>query len=788
METLFSLEVIINYVKLNSSAASCLFPCVAFRLLDYPTIAINLLDDYDANDIKTKFQLEASFEHIEKLPCFTELLDKHGRYIFSRGKSCLFRSDLEVLRGHLKSTPMYLMLLDTFFKPFKLIGTALVPMFNLINEIYNDKTINDNDSPNMKMSHGIFEIKNLLGEELGHVSFACRLSSFGASLMPHIETTVTEAFQRKFKSEKKSVEILKKEEIENNEVKDEILVYKLTKQVAKKSDKQNAIVQTVKIDYQDAQIQINENIPETSEKSIEVPNKLPIDKKLETPAIKPANIYTIKHIAEENAFDHYSPPALHYNSINDKSNKIKIDSATVNQQILNKNKYLNQRLQYLSNAAATHLEDEFSDEISNEKIIENEIQLKDYFVENKKNALNKLNLDQMPLLKCLFDEMNLIKNMLENKTEPIEKPVSKNLVSILKPKPKSKPTKIIKRGAVINSVNRLSAQPMRQINKKIEIKSNNPYDEIPVGPKKEPKQTKKAPLQYGTTNTHRMRVLANNPKSMNEIDQKHEALMSQIKENISELSLTVKSQSFNESNNLEKVLFESTVGSNMSGLMTTTTTAPMKTTMNKTMNLSLLNKVDLDSTNDNTINKTRNEMKSNNDYTNIQPTKVVQFGNTYVLNTSFGPNSEESGGKMSQLNSASEASLQAKSNNEESTKEDNSYFNRNIFLENNPYNDDFHSSLDSSIISTKQSNSTASNFFTERKKKEMKRQSSIQESFDDYYDEDLNKSLSELDMEYLKNVNYSDLNKSLSKYSSSEYNIKSFIDESLSNSRTSSKS
>ena len=125
MESLFSLEVVINYVKLNSKSTVCLFPCVAFRLLDYPTIAVNLLDDYDCKQIKSKFQLDESFNQIEKLPYFTELLDKHGRFLFSRGKSCLFRADLEILRGHLKSTPMYLMLLDTFFQPLKLVGKSL---------------------------------------------------------------------------------------------------------------------------------------------------------------------------------------------------------------------------------------------------------------------------------------------------------------------------------------------------------------------------------------------------------------------------------------------------------------------------------------------------------------------------------------------------------------------------------------------------------------------------------------------------------------------------------------
>ena len=103
MESLFSLEVIINYVKLNSKSTICLFPCVAFRLLDYPTIAINLLDEYDSKQIKSKFQLMQPFDQIEKLACFTELLDKYGRFIFSRGKSCLFRSDMETLKNHLKT-------------------------------------------------------------------------------------------------------------------------------------------------------------------------------------------------------------------------------------------------------------------------------------------------------------------------------------------------------------------------------------------------------------------------------------------------------------------------------------------------------------------------------------------------------------------------------------------------------------------------------------------------------------------------------------------------------------
>lgn len=142
MESLFSLEVIVNYIQLKTQAdtsVSCLFPCVAFRLLDYPTIAINLLDNIDAREIKSSFAKSpeaTTMDQLRRLPCFASLHDKQGRYIFSKGKSCLFRCDLQSLKAHLRHTPMYLMLLDTFFAPYKLVGTTVVPLTNLINDIH----------------------------------------------------------------------------------------------------------------------------------------------------------------------------------------------------------------------------------------------------------------------------------------------------------------------------------------------------------------------------------------------------------------------------------------------------------------------------------------------------------------------------------------------------------------------------------------------------------------------------------------------------------------------------
>ncbi len=131
MESLFSLEVIVNYIKLkhpfpsatpntthdDTPVITCLLPTLAFRLLDYPTIAIHLLDQYNATQIKKQFNRHSpnQIQRIAHLPCFKDLLDNHGRYIFAKGKSCLFRCEISALKTHLSHTPMYLIVLQQDF-------------------------------------------------------------------------------------------------------------------------------------------------------------------------------------------------------------------------------------------------------------------------------------------------------------------------------------------------------------------------------------------------------------------------------------------------------------------------------------------------------------------------------------------------------------------------------------------------------------------------------------------------------------------------------------------------
>jgi hypothetical protein len=841
MESLFSLEVVINYVKVNSlkpdhqttnRTVSCLFPSVAFRLLDYPMIAINLLDHYDAKDLKAKLNISEPFEMIEKLPCFTELLDKHGRYIFSKGKSCLFRCDIDTLRGHLRNSPMYLMLLDTYFEPYKLIGTSLVQLTNLINDIY-EETYETNsgrvDVPCSKMTHGVIEIKNLMGDEIGHVSFACRLTSFGNSLLPHIETSKTEASQRRLKESKaieKTVNTSKKSEEskeENNlpEAK-ETLHYNLKKKTSVSSNtvetmaKNDALIQTIKIDYKDAQIQISD-YPNSGKKnkSTQSPNtkrKYPLEKmdKEEGKNENLENIYSVKHVQDEFAFNHFCPPALHYNSKNDtllNSNNNNSTNTVVNM-ILNQNLYINKRVEYLSEVA-NEFEEEIGDDENNKltplrlkeggELHENESQ---YFIEKPqlvKKSPSEFSFDQMPLLKCLFDEMTKLKSLIENKdvvsvksktpsklvehekfsnskknvftlknkpvtnVELIQSQNSSQLVGILrktstkntsKPNPKPNPkAKKAHRQHLIDSVNRLSqprAAKSSSKSVKNSISSNTiDFDEMPVGKHSgnfndnTPKILKKEPLKYGLTKAHRMRVLASRPdlKHQQSIELKHEQLMEKVKSNLDNLSLT--SSTKNEETmhkNLEKVLFDTAESTWNNSNLQKNTRSPM--------NLSLLNKVEMESTYD-TMHNTMllgvqnvvyeeededeedgrdDEFNSESSSQTLQQTKIVQFGNTthhrYTTNSTSGQPTTTSQATSTPTNSSNsknneltdilnDTKLNQYDDEEEEERDEYLSKNRNIFLDQkNPYDDDFHSSLDSSLTSSTKHSTSTSNFIT----------------------------------------------------------------------------
>ncbi|CAF0878997.1 unnamed protein product [Brachionus calyciflorus] len=781
MDSLFSLEVAVNFLKLNNlrnndhsnpnPPVSCLFPCVAFRLLDYPTIAINLIDEYESNELKKRLEITQPFNFIEKLPCFTELLDVNGRYIFSKGKSCLFRSDLEILRSHLRHTPMYLMILDTFFEPHKLIGTVPVPLFNLIDEIYQEtiETENNSVTPSARMNHGVMDIKNLMGENLGHISFVVRLTSFGKSLMPHIDRT-TEAVRRK----QKNIEPVKK--IDEKKIEDEsneVYMYRLHTKTSESSTdtlklNENALVQTVQIDYKDAQIQISELKPEKKEKFTQSPEPR---RKFEAPKKNNDNFYTVKH-EDEFVFNHYCPPPLQYNSEKPKQVEEKVT------RIIEQKVFVSKRIEYLQNALEEEENIEESDP-EKESLCDN-LEIKYNFEKPKvKTDSPKFNLDQMPLLKCLFEEISNLKNIIENSDEKNVPKIQKNLVNnktsskigqkstkkIPNQKPILKQKTINSRERFLETVERLS-EPKKLI--KHQVKSQNSslnqldYDEIPVkGPDNlEIKKQSKKPLRYGLTNTHRLRVLKSRPNQVKDIEEKHELFTKEVKKNLDEINLSTiysmdQSSEDKMQKNMEKILSDS--------LHKNTTKS----------NYSLLNRVEMESTLD-TMNYLNTNLEQLNLINGNSSTKVVQFGNTYVYDAHSGGHSDESNVH----------------------KDESEKSNQNIFMDKkNSYENDFNSSLDSTLTSSKQSVTSTSNFISHNLNRVKKReeQSDIKSSleskkYSNEFEDDSELGIEEQEEEkdeyhtgLLSKINPADLMRTSSKLSSRSYS-KSFLDESFSTS------
>lgn len=344
----------------------------------------------------------------------------------------------------------------------------------------------------------------------------------------------------------------------------------------------------------------------------------------------------------------------------------------------------------------------------------------------------------MPLLKCLFEEINKLQNLMQNKvpTNPsqliniannrlpnpksqhqsIQKPRQPQQMGILKKRIDRKLTK----EKIYESVNRL-AQPKpkfipvaKKSDKTMTDESNLSETSDSKRPIPKPRQNKQ-PLKYGLTNTYKMRLLATRPNQVDKINVSHETLLKEVKKNLDDLNLSVATTTNEQlteiiQNNLEKLLQFDSTGStaNMSQQSIRGTGGSSGGGLNKTPtggNLTLLNKVEMESTID-TMNY-QNLLNNNfNNSTSQSPTKMVQFANTHVYNTiSPVPHSDEStsGGGSGSGSRATNTNRTYDDDESTESKSSSKRLGKNIFLERggkgenlSQYDEDFHSSLDSS--------------------------------------------------------------------------------------------
>ncbi|XP_062286792.1 microtubule-associated protein 10 [Scomber scombrus] len=166
IETLFSFELLVEYIRIEKEKKVSDELALAVRLLDFPTLLI--------------YQPEQRGDEMKRQK------EKRGEYAFNRGKSCVFKMNLHSLHTHLSNSPLYAMLLDVKEEIPKLVGTSLISLAEVMDRIRQDVVERGVSTPSSHGEKGLVGMCDLTGEKIGSMSLSYKLLSLGASLLPHI--------------------------------------------------------------------------------------------------------------------------------------------------------------------------------------------------------------------------------------------------------------------------------------------------------------------------------------------------------------------------------------------------------------------------------------------------------------------------------------------------------------------------------------------------------------------------------------------------------------------------
>lgn len=185
VESLFSLELAVNSLCIVPHTVNCRMPAVAFRLLDFPSLIVQQLDETETKHLKEVIQKTWS-DAIDLPNQLRELKDRHGNYEFNKAKSLLFKYKLNSFASHLQNTPLYVMVVDMWTIVPKLIAHCNISLSGVISSIRRDVSDLGLSVPSVHGMQGKFTVFNLMGSEIGWVSLGIRLLSLGGNLIPHI--------------------------------------------------------------------------------------------------------------------------------------------------------------------------------------------------------------------------------------------------------------------------------------------------------------------------------------------------------------------------------------------------------------------------------------------------------------------------------------------------------------------------------------------------------------------------------------------------------------------------
>lgn len=163
IETLFSLEIMIQSVRIEKEYDISDELALGVRLLDFPTLLI-----------------------YQPQQCTSSGGISKGEHTFNRGKSCFFKTNVNSLYNQLSKIPLYAMVLDVKEDIPKLVGTSLISLAKVMDRIWVDVADRGAASSSSYGERGRFSVCSLNGEKIGSISLSYKLLSLGVSLLPDV--------------------------------------------------------------------------------------------------------------------------------------------------------------------------------------------------------------------------------------------------------------------------------------------------------------------------------------------------------------------------------------------------------------------------------------------------------------------------------------------------------------------------------------------------------------------------------------------------------------------------
>ncbi|XP_051936424.1 microtubule-associated protein 10 [Hippocampus zosterae] len=162
-QTLFSFELLVEYICFDCEKKISDEIAVGIRLLDFPTLLI----------YPPELRGDDTLQHDN---------NKRLVYSFNRGKSCFFEMNLDSLHTQLANTPVYVMILDVKDEIPKLFGTSLISLASIMDRIRRDSMEHDFTSCSSYGERGFVRVNNLAEEPVGVISLSYKLLTVGVSL------------------------------------------------------------------------------------------------------------------------------------------------------------------------------------------------------------------------------------------------------------------------------------------------------------------------------------------------------------------------------------------------------------------------------------------------------------------------------------------------------------------------------------------------------------------------------------------------------------------------------